>query len=91
MGWKAALHGHHDHHTPPRFPETIICDQCNDVDRRARRRFGKDLAEGFSFSPEEIRQIVRAAPHGSHELSFQKAWETYRLWVENYYDRVWGR
>lgn len=91
LGWKAALHGHHDHRVPPRFAETIICDQCNDVDRRVRRHFGKEMAEDFSFSPDEIRQIVRAVPHGGHELNFQKAWEIYRLWVERYYDRMWDR
>ncbi|MCL5745084.1 MAG: hypothetical protein M1541_14355 [Acidobacteria bacterium] len=91
MGWKAAIHEHHDHRDPPRFSPTFICDHCNAVDETVRRHFRGKIAKDFSFSPDEIRQIVDAAPHRGHVLNFERAWESYRLWVERYYDTIWSR
>jgi hypothetical protein len=77
MGWVAALHKHHDHssgyfgQTPSRFPQTIVCDQCNVADGVAKRRLG--LPKNFSFSPKEIRFFVTATPHGKHQISYEKA------------------
>jgi hypothetical protein len=85
MGWLAALAGHHDHasdawrpgHTAqPRFPETIICDQCNVADGTAKRRLG--LPPTWSFSPEEIGRFVVAAPHQKHAIDLATAEAIYR-------------
>src|ERR1700686_5300542 len=42
VGWRVALHRHHDHRTDmglnPRFPETTICGPCNSADGLAKRR-----------------------------------------------------
>jgi hypothetical protein len=76
-GWIAPLHRHHDHSVPmfgirkPRFPETVLCDQCNSADGAAKRRLG--LPENFSFSPEEIGKFVTASPHERHKLDLAMA------------------
>jgi hypothetical protein len=83
-GWMAGLHTHHDHganvsegdygfYRPElaRFDATIICDQCNSADGRAKRQL--QLPAAFSFSPEEIRAFVIAAPHVSHRLRLDVA------------------
>ena len=83
-GWAAGYHTHHDHSTnyyryaltdrpktPPRFPDTIICEQCNSADGMAKRKL--KLPSAFSFSPSEIRQFVSATPHGFHQTDYAKA------------------
>jgi hypothetical protein len=77
MGWKSALHKHHDHNYPPRFPETVICDLCNSADASVKIRFRCKMHPDFSFSPEEIQSFIRAYPHGWHEIDYSKAWEIY--------------
>ncbi len=81
MGWLAAFHAHHDHGTnpfrgdlpgrAPRFAETILCDQCNAADGRAKRQLG--LPADWSFSPAELAQFVTATPHGSHAIDLETA------------------
>jgi rubredoxin len=82
-GWMAGLHGHHDHSVGPvdsesrgRFPVTVICDQCNSADGRAKRIL--EIRDDFSFSPEEIRQFVVPTPHGRHRLDLDEASRIYR-------------
>jgi len=80
--WVATLHRHHDHsdnsmrRNSGRFPETIICGQCNASDGAAKRKL--NLPKNFSFSPSEIGQFVQSTPHDKHTLDFQKADEIYR-------------
>lgn len=75
--WMAGLHGHHDHSVPmmsgltPRFPETIVCDQCNAADGAAKRKL--KLPRSFSFSPAEISAFVVAAPHDKHRINYDMA------------------
>ena len=77
MGWVAALHKHHDHsidffksgHT--RFPETLICGQCNSADGTVKRKL--KLPINFSFSPQEMRTFILATPHGKHEINYDVA------------------
>jgi hypothetical protein len=82
MGWVAALHRHHDHSRAfrgqggARFPETVICDQCNVADGAVKRKLM--LPKNFSFAPEEIRAFVSATPHGKHIIDYQKAHALYR-------------
>ena len=69
--WFAGLHAHHDHaadygNPAARFPETVICDQCNVAEGRAKRKLGLPLS--FSFSPVEIAQFVVAFPHRCHAI-----------------------
>ncbi|HBO3036061.1 TPA: hypothetical protein L4R07_006261 [Pseudomonas aeruginosa] len=82
-GWAGGYHTHHDHacdrygfgRTPvgytPRFPPTVVCEQCNSADASAKRQL--KLPEYFSFSPEEIRQFVLPYPHGKHLLDYRIA------------------
>ena len=82
MGWMAGLHRHHDHAQGyvdqglGRFPETVICDQCNSSDGTAKRRLS--LPQNFSFSPSEIREFITATPHGRHSLDLQRAKNLYQ-------------
>lgn len=76
-GWMAGLHKHHDHSqgyiskNNGRFPETVICDQCNSADGAAKRKLS--LPKDFSFSPEEIGHFVEATPHGKHKIDYEVA------------------
>lgn len=75
--WVAVLHRHHDHSqglmckNPARFPETVICDQCNTVDGVVKRKL--NLPKEFSFSPQEIGRFVMTIPHGKHKIDFEMA------------------
>jgi hypothetical protein len=75
--WVAVLHRHHDHSQGywsvnlGRFPETVICDQCNSADGTAKRKLG--LPRNFSFAPEEIALFISASPHGRHKIDFELA------------------
>lgn len=75
------MHRHHDHSVPllsvgiPRFPETVICDQCNAADGVSKRHL--KLPRDFSFSPAEIRSFVIAVPHGKHRVDLEAARITY--------------
>lgn len=74
MDWMAPLHKHHDHSVPlggtrlPRFPTTVVCDQCNAADGHAKRKLA--LPREFSFSPLEIGASVTAAPHSPHMVNY---------------------
>lgn len=77
MDWVAALHKHHDHsvnnygNRHPRFPTTVICDQCNAADGAAKRKL--QLPKDFSFSPQEISLFVQASPHDKHIIHYDVA------------------
>ncbi|HHT7392933.1 TPA: hypothetical protein ACT192_001889 [Klebsiella oxytoca] len=77
MGWVAALHKHHDHSidscpsTPPRFPQTLICGQCNAAEGVVKRKL--KLPSKFSFSPQEMRDFIQAIPHGKHIINYDRA------------------
>lgn len=77
MDWVAALHKHHDHSVDymslgvPRFPETLICDQCNSADGTVKRML--KLPKNFSFSPQEMRVFIEATPHGKHKIDYERA------------------
>lgn len=74
-GWAAGLHKHHDHGYPARFPETLVCEQCNAADGAVKRKLG--LPKKFSFSPGEIRGFVVAVPHGFHLVDYATAARIY--------------
>lgn len=76
-GWMAGLHTHHDHSqgylsvNNGRFPETVICAQCNSADGAVKKKLS--LPKDFSFSPEEIGCFVEATLHGSHKIDYEIA------------------
>jgi hypothetical protein len=79
-GWMAGLHTHHDHEADrdgvyhpelARFEATVICDQCNAADGRAKRALV--LPKSFSFAPDEIARFVIATAHASHRLRLDVA------------------
>jgi hypothetical protein len=86
-GWIAPLVGHHDHSGDVsglyRFPETVICNDCNAADGRATldRRRRDNLEDGFSFSPAEIGTFIVATPHSPHVVDLEKAWRLYRAFI----------
>lgn len=75
--WMAPLHKHHDHSVElcssgnPRFPQTVICDQCNAADGAAKRKL--KLPKNFSFSPAEISSFVISTPHDKHTINYEIA------------------
>ncbi|WP_291878967.1 hypothetical protein [Caulobacter sp.] len=86
--WVGGYHTHHDHGvddvrfgraTGPavaRFPETVMCEQCNSADGAAKRKLG--LRRDFSFAPWEIRRFVTAMPHSAHTIDYEMAEALYR-------------
>lgn len=82
MGWVAALHRHHDHSVGllesgvRRFPETIICGQCNATDGVVKKKL--KLPSKFSFSPLEMRSFIQATPHDSHKIDYDIALTIYK-------------
>lgn len=80
-GWVAVLHRHHDHSkrlmgsNSERFPQTVICDQCNSSDGVVKRKL--KLPKDFSFSPQEIGCFVKATAHGKHEIDYEIAQAIY--------------
>lgn len=77
MDWVAALHNHHDHSADYmdigtyRFPATLICGQCNSADGTVKRKL--KLPKDFSFPPQEMREFIKATPHGKHEIDYERA------------------
>lgn len=58
------------------YDNTVICDDCNAVDAKAKKIVGAH--KRFSFSPSEIRQFVVARsnqPHGVNERIAHSIWE----------------
>ncbi|VVE56675.1 hypothetical protein PAQ31011_05129 [Pandoraea aquatica] len=90
LGWAGGYHRHHDHagdrrggrllwNSPyARFPETVLCEQCNAADATVKRVL--KLPKEFSYSPEEIRAFVEPVPHGWHIINYQQAARIYE-WV----------
>jgi len=78
MGWAGGLHKHHDHDhgpRPVRFPETLMCEQCNSADGVAKRELR--LPDDFSFSPSEISCFVIGTAHGWHLMNYLAAERLY--------------
>lgn len=83
QGWAVGLHRHHDHGTPPRFPVTPVCEQCNSADGFAKRHLG--LPRDFSFSPEQIALFVTGVPHGKHLVNLTIASQVFNA----YHSKPW--
>lgn len=90
MGWVAALHTHHDHSLDylesgiRRFPETVICGQCNSTEGVVKRKLG--LPSKFSFSPEEMRYFIQASPHDIHKIDYDIALAIYRSLKKEFFE-----
>lgn len=70
-GWTAGLHEHHCHGRG-RFPETVICSDCNSADGAAKRKL--KLPETWSFSPSEIGEFVTCEPYsGRTKIDYVRA------------------
>jgi rubredoxin len=59
------------------YDNTIICDDCNTADPKAKRE--ADAHKDFSYSPQEISQFVKAKPNVPHEIDPEEA---RRIWLE---------
>lgn len=84
--WMAGLHKHHDHSVEPwsrqvpRFPQTIVCDQCNAADGAAKRKL--KLPARFSYSPLELSWFIVARPHSKHEIIYEAAQSIFEAHVK---------
>lgn len=65
MGFTIAFARHHCHGRG-RFPQTVICGDCNAADGAAKRKL--KLPAEWSFSPDEIRQFVKTTPHSGRTI-----------------------
>jgi rubredoxin len=57
------------------FEHAIICQDCNNADRNAKKAVGAAFA--FSFSPLELEQIVRIPPDDIDVSEAQKIWKAH--------------
>jgi len=65
------------------YENTIMCDDCNNADAKAKAMVGAE--EFFSFSPQEIRRFVIATPNKPHEINqdeARKIWGTAKTTFE---------
>jgi hypothetical protein len=78
IGWKAAVHKHHDHGPlngcdfggdHGRFRAVVICGACNAADGNIKARLG--LPASFSFSPAELRRIIRATDNAPPQIQWE--------------------
>ena len=76
MGFSISMTRHHCH-GDGRFPETLICGDCNSADGAAKRKLG--LPSYWSFTPAELGRIVQVAPHsGATSIDYDEALRIYR-------------
>lgn len=75
MGFTVTLTGHHCHGAG-RFPETLICGDCNSADGTAKRKLG--LPATWSFTPAEIGAFISVSPHsGATKIDYAIAQQLY--------------
>ncbi|PRD14063.1 hypothetical protein CQW29_18545 [Pantoea coffeiphila] len=65
----------------PRFPDTIVCGQCNSADGTVKRKL--NLPKSFSFSPSEIRVFIKARPHEKHDIDHERALNLFNLIINS--------
>lgn len=53
------------------YENTIVCDDCNSSDAKAKAMVGAE--EFFSFSPQEIRRFAIVTPNKPHEINQDEA------------------
>lgn len=58
-----------------RFPDALVCEDCNNIDPVAKRLVG--ASPYFSFSPDEIRSFITATDHQKHVLNEEAARQIY--------------
>ena len=58
-----------------RFPETLICDDCNVQERRGK--VAANAIDDFSFSPPEIGCFIKAMPNTAPQVNCEIACELY--------------
>jgi hypothetical protein len=76
MGFTISLTRHHCHGVG-RFPEILICGDCNAADGAAKRKLR--LPRDWSFAAYEIKQFVNVVPHsGKTIIDYDRAHEIYK-------------
>ncbi len=72
-----------------RFPDTLVCNDCNVVEGAAKREAGAPA--DFSFTPFEISTFIIVANNSPHRLDAEKArtvWGNIRPSLANYGDKL---
>lgn len=71
MGFSITMAEHHCH-GDGRFPDTLICGDCNSADGAAKRKLR--LPESWSFSPQELAMFVNVTPYsGQTRIDYELA------------------
>lgn len=52
------------------FDDTLVCEDCNNVDARAAQKLG--APKKFSFSPAQIRRFIQPLAHQWHRIDLEK-------------------
>lgn len=65
MAWSISIVEHHCH-GPGRFPNTILCGDCNAADGAVKRKH--KLPPSWSYSAEEIGQFVTVTPYSGKTI-----------------------
>jgi hypothetical protein len=71
----AAVVSHHDHQFDRRFPRTVICQDCNDVDGNLKTAFAELVRRRWSFAVAEIHQVITPVSRQKHIVDFARAHE----------------
>ncbi len=75
MGFTVTMATHHCHGIG-RFPDELICGDCNSADGIAKRKLA--LPSEWSFSPSEIARFVTVGPHsGATHIDYGEALRIY--------------
>lgn len=72
-----------------RFPDTLICNDCNVVEGLAKREAG--TPPDFSFTPFEISTFIIVCSNAPHKLDIDKArvaWANINPSLDNYRDKL---
>ena len=94
-GVRLLLARHHDHAASEveiidgRFPVTIVCLDCNNVDGKVKATFPDLRKARWLFSVADIRRVIQVRHHMEHRIDYRRAravalrvlFEDYRLLV----------
>jgi hypothetical protein len=83
MGFTVTLTVHHCHGSG-RFPDELICGDCNSADGVVKRKLG--LPRNWSFSPSEIGSFIQVMAHsGATMIDYNKAGRLFAKLAEDKY------
>ena len=71
-----------------RFFTTLICNDCNTAEGKAKGRLGDLIPSYFSFSPREITRFIRVQPNRMHGIDDEAVREVWNEVARDVADRL---